>query len=137
MKHFSDYYKNSISQLMKKHKSFFAFSTKQFEESKDSTLMYVHMGNNMYCPEKNVEQCIKDMSQILTNSVCQDVQENGAEKIIEREYFNHECQISLDTQRADAALSLHIEKYPELFSEETCSKVYKSSFDYAVKHNLF
>jgi len=137
MKYLSEYTEDAQTKLFKQTRSFFAFSNRQFNESKKEGVKYVSLGAGLICPVDTVDILITGLDDIQKNAITQDVEENGADKIIEREYFNYESQITMDTSDAEGALSDHIKQYPELFTKERINKVFNNCFELAVTNDWF
>jgi len=137
MKYFSDYMSEAQTKLFNENGVFFAFSNEQFNENKQENIKYVSLPGGMICPKDKVKTVINELDKIADNAVDQDIKDNGAKKIIEREYFNHECQISMDTDSAKSAFYHHSEKYPDLFTEEIINKTFNECFQLAVKNDWF
>ena len=137
MKYLNDYIDEAQTKIFKEYGAFFAFSNKQFDESKKENTKYISMGAGLICPENNVPKLIKELDNVFKNGVKQDVSENGAKKIIEREYFNHETQISMDDSAALSALSIYKETFPELFTDEFINQTFGECFNIACEKDLF
>lgn len=125
------------SAAFEKHGAFFAFGNKQFEEKAKPELTYTNMGSGLICPKENAKALMDELDSIYEAAVKQDVEENGAEKIIEREYFNHETQLTGDLTDMLGAISGHREQFPELFTDELIKTVSKKCFDLAVENDWF
>ena len=91
MKYLSDYTKDAISETMKKHGAFYAFSTSQFNENKVEGVTYTQTGSGMLVPKENIKVLIEELNKIHEEGIKQDIKENGILKIIKRELRNHEC----------------------------------------------
>ena len=137
MKTLNDYTGTITSKLFADNGAFYAFGNKQFEEKKKEGVTYVSMASGLICPKENATQLLKDFEVIFDNAVKQQVAEFGAEKIISHEYFNHETQITGDTQQVIDVLGTHKELFPELFTDEIILKVCKQCFKEAVKNDWF
>ena len=111
--------------------------TEQATEKRKEGIQYVSLGAGLVCPKDNAKQLWKELGEITVTGVKKDVEENGAANIMRREYFNHECQITMDTSRAVAALDLYIEVFPDLFNEEAMSAVFSNCFNEAVEQDMF
>lgn len=96
MKYLSDYMQEKQTALFNETGSFFAFSQKQFDESKNEGVKYVDLGAGLICPKENVDKLVNGLEQIAKDAIKQDMEENGKVAIIHRELANHECQISMD-----------------------------------------
>jgi len=133
----SELVQKEINKAIEKHEVFFAFSQKQVDEGKKEGITYVNMGGGCLCPKENVEQFINDMDEGSKIGIKNDVQTHGAKKIITREYFNHECQITNDTSDMRDALAAHIEQYPQLFTEMVIKETVIECFNEAVEKDWF
>lgn len=91
MKYLSDYVKDNQTALFERTGCFFAFSEKQFEESKKDNVKYTSLGSGMIVPVDNVKELISGLERIRIEGMLQDVAENGKNNIIERELCNYEC----------------------------------------------
>ncbi len=101
-----------------------------------SSLPYVTLGSGLVCPQDRVKQLEKGLNDILTYAVHKDVSENGADRIIEREYFNYETQITMNNADAISALDQHIKLYPDLFTKERITQVMKTCYTYAIENDF-
>jgi hypothetical protein len=119
MKYLSDYIQDAQSSLFKETGTIFAFSKKQFDEQRQEGVVYTNCGSGMLCPKNNVENLINGLKKIFDEGVKQDLAENGKEKIIRRELFNHEAFYTCDIQPTIDALSVY-----EGISDEDIVKVY-------------
>ena len=137
MKYLSNYTEAKQTELFASTGAFFAFGDSQFLEQREEGVKYVNMGYGLLCPKPNVTKLIEGLDSIVTEGIKQDVEDNGAEAIIRREYFNHECHIVMDDSDARNKIEQYIELYPMLFTEELMSRVFKDSFDYAVENDMF
>jgi hypothetical protein len=84
--------------------TFFAFSDKQFEESKKEGIKYVSMGAGMICPKDQAKHLTEQLEKIYFDAIAQDIAENGIEKIIVRELHNHEYGYTFETEQTFDAL---------------------------------
>lgn len=137
MKYLSDYMESAQSDAFTKHGAFFAFGNKQFEEKQVPGVTYVNMGAGLICPKENTQLLTADLNNIYEAAIKQDVEENGAQKIIEREYFNHETQLTGDWSSMLGAISGHRKAFPELFTPELIESTAKACFDLAVVNDWF
>lgn len=133
MKYLSDYTKEATSAALTKNGGIFAFSTEQFDSQKEEGKIYVSMGAGLYCPKENAQNLYDEIEQAHRNGILQDVAENGAEKIIEREYFNYEMQITWDPSNFHDEMKLYKDVFPEQFTDKLirtiCNKCYKKAID--------
>jgi len=137
MKYLSDYMQAGKTALFNELGSFFAFSMEQYTPKAKEGVNYTNMGAGLFCPSENVQRMIDGLERIANEAVDQDIKENGALAIIQREYFNHECQLTMDTSAAVDALASHIERRPDLFTPEQMKSVFNKCFDIAIKEDLF
>ncbi len=137
MKYLSDYMNARQTELFNETGAFFAFSQSQFDDKRREGVNYITLGSGLICPQDNVKQLEKGLSDILTWAIHQDVSENGVDRIVEREYFNYETHITMNNTDAMRALTDHIRLYPDLFTPERINKVMKACFDLAVEKDYF
>ena len=117
--------------------SFFAFGNAQFEEQKKEGVKYVDMGYGLICPKETAEKLSEGLDLIYIEAIKQDVEENGAMKIIEREYFNHETQLTMDNSSVIGYMSGYAKQFPEQFTDEIILSVCKECFNKAVENDWF
>jgi hypothetical protein len=137
MKYLSDYMQDAQSAAFEKYGAFFAVSDKQFEQQRKLGVRYTHMGANLICPSDNVTQLAEALEAIHQEAVWWDVKENGAEAIIEREYFNHEIQLTMDRSAMLMAITLHAKLFPEKFTAEVIDRVCAKCFNLACENDWF
>lgn len=137
MKYLSDYQEEKQTELFNKTGSFFAFGQKQFDEKKQPGVDYVHLFGGLICPKENAKQLADGLNSIYEEAKREDFAENGNIKIIEREYFNHEIQISMDKQELVDLMQGYEEIFPGQFTEEIILKVCKDCFEKAVENDWF
>jgi hypothetical protein len=137
MKTLSDYIETAQAEAFKKYGAFFAFGNRQFDEKKQPGVVYVDMGAGLICPKQNAPHLHSELIKIGEEGIHQDVRENGAEAIIQREYFNYETQLTMDTTRVDESMDEYAELYPDLFTNEIRQLVYKRCFEKAVENDWF
>lgn len=104
MKTLNDYTDEKISELYNKTGAFFAFSNKQFEEKKVEGVEYVSMDGGIICPKENVKTLVEGMNSVYETGIKQDLEENGKDKIIERELYNHEAFYTWDYETTFSSL---------------------------------
>ena len=105
MKYLNDYIEEKREKLFADTGAFFAFGQKQFEEKRKPGVKYVNLKMGLVCPKENVKRFFEAWDKIHEDGVKADMQENGKKAIIERELFNHECQITYDYSDVTAKLS--------------------------------
>lgn len=91
MKYLQDYKEQAQTDLFRETGTFFAFSDSQFNEQKVDGVEYVNCGAGCICPKENVKTLLDGLGKIQKEAIAQDIAENGKEKIIERELYNHEA----------------------------------------------
>ena len=91
MKYLSDYMQDKQTDLFAETGTFFAFSSQQFKEKKKEGVKYSHLDGGMICPTKNIQTLLNGLNEIYQSSIKKDLEENGKDKIILRELYNHEC----------------------------------------------
>jgi hypothetical protein len=91
MKYLSDYMEQRQTALFKKTGTFFAFSTKQYEEQAVKDKTYIYMGIGMYTEKQFAKTQIEQHYKIYKDSIKEDIKENGKDAIILRELHNHEA----------------------------------------------
>lgn len=94
MKYLSDYMKDNQTKAFDQFNAFFAFSDKQFNESKKTGFKYTFMGSGMFVPAYDADNLYHALNATYKNAIQQDIKENGVKKIIHRELANHECQLA-------------------------------------------
>lgn len=137
MKYLSDYMESAQSRLWDENGAFFAFGNKQFEEKKKEGVKYASLGHGLICPTENAQKVINGLETIYQDAMRQDVEENGAEAIIRREYFNYESQISCSTVDALESLAGYRKQFPELFTDWLIAHTFKKCFRDAVENDWF
>lgn len=137
MKYLSNYMEEKQTLLFNETGSFFAFGNAQFEEQKKEGVKYVDMGYGLICPKETAEKLSKGLDLIYIEAIKQDVEENGAKKIIEREYFNHETQITMDNSSVIGYMSGYAKQFPEQFSADFILSVCRDCFKKAVENDWF
>lgn len=126
-----------ISNLFEENGAFFAFGKKQFDEKKQPGITYVTLASGLICPNENAINVINLFDEIHTNGVRTQVEEFGAERIIEYDYFNFETQITGDIQQVKDGLSEHIKLFPKLFTDELITNICNKCFNKAVENDWF
>ena len=81
----------------------------------------------MVCPKENAKTVVESLHRIYTDSVKEDLKENGKEAVILRELENHEC---FYTGSIDDAIE-KLEDYP--ITKEEIRKVYCKNYNRIVK----
>jgi len=112
------------TELFKKTKTFFAFSTKQYKEQAKAGIKYIDMGGGMITPTENVKEVIETLDTIHKEGMNQDIKENGHQAIILRELQNYEAFYTNDTEQTIEAL----EDYPGITKQDII-KVYKNRWN--------
>jgi hypothetical protein len=127
MKYLQDYMESGQTALFKEQKVFFAFSNNQLNEGiKKHDLKgvkLVSLGSGMYCPKTNARAVIRALDGIYRLGIEQDIKENGIDKIILRELYNHECFYTGDI--ADCVNKL--KDYP--ITKNQIINIYRKNYD--------
>ena len=122
MKYLSHYMNSGQSALFKEKKVFFAFSQKQLNEGIEKHnlkgIKLINLGQGMFCPRVSAKAVLKALDCIYKLAIEQDLKENGKEKVILRELYNHECFYTGDITDCIEKLS----DYP--ITEEEIKNVY-------------
>ena len=114
MKYLQDYMSERQTETFDKYGAFFAFSNEQLEKgiakNKDNGIIedgekHASLGLGMIVPSKHAEEVIKKLDKIYTESIAQDIAENGISNIIQRELDNHEYVITGDIEDTVEKLS--------------------------------
>lgn len=137
MKYLSDYMNDKQTELFNQVGAFFAFGPDQLNEQRVPGVKYVPLGAGLICPQDKVKELKTGLETILTEAIHQDVADNGPDKIIEREYWNYETQITMNPSDATDAISRHIKHYPDLFTPERIRRVMNQCYEVAVEKSLF
>jgi hypothetical protein len=137
MAYLSCYTGQAQTELFNRLGVFFAFSKEQFKEKKEPNVKYVDMGGGMLCPGDCIKELIEGLYAINKEGMAKDIEENGVEGIIRREYFNYESQITMDTSDARSKLSAYQDIYPDLFTDVIINQVFRECWDWAVDNDLF
>jgi hypothetical protein len=96
MKTLASYTETRTTELLNSTGAFFAFGQKQMDEQKVEGITYVSMGGGLVVPALNAAQFADGFKTIVSESIAQDIKENGKPAIIRRELANHEAQITSD-----------------------------------------
>lgn len=107
MKYLSNYTEKGITALLEQYGAFFAFSTKQFNEQKKEGLEYTDCGHGLVAPKEHAKALCDGLIKNGNMAVQQDIAENGKEKIIERELYNHEAFYTYEIEDTVYALRLY------------------------------
>lgn len=132
-----DYTNQLIDELFELHGAFFAIGDKQIKEQADPAIKYVSLGSGIICPKDNAQALAKGMKNINKLTVIRDLWLNSPEFIIEREFYNYETQIAMDTADLIESLSDYKKYYPELFTDEIINKTVKECFNKAAEKDWF
>jgi hypothetical protein len=104
MKTLSSYTEARTTELLNSTGAFFAFGQKQMDEQKVEGITYTSMGGGLIVPIVNAAQFADGFKTIMSESIAQDIAENGKPAIIRRELANHEAQITSDISDTVEAL---------------------------------
>lgn len=116
MKYLQDYMEQKQSKAFAKAGAFFAVSQSQFDEAKaklPDVKKFVHIGAHLYCDKKNAKWLVDKLGEIYAESMRQDIQDHGLERIILRELGNYECWYTGDIEPCWEA----IQNYPGIKKE--------------------
>lgn len=122
MRTLNDITNKAITALHEKHGAFYAFSNKQFDESKKEGVTYASLGMGLICPKENCKTFIEELNAIYENGMKQDIEENGKESIILRELYNHEAFYTWeieDTVESLKGYGFTIEDVQEVFNKHS------------------
>ena len=131
MKYLSNYTEENTTKILNTYGAFFAFSNKQFEESKKEGVVYARLYGGLIAPKENVKIIMDSLKVVNSEGIKQDIKENGIKNIIHRELGNYECQISGDITDALDILSDYG------VSKEEVMKEYKIFFQKCIKNDWF
>lgn len=120
-----------ISEALKKHGAFFAFSNEQFDEQKKEGIIYVSLGAGLIAPKATFKELLEDMKCASHQIIVSDKQTHTAEEIINRELANHEAQISGSIEDTAAALKGYG------YSKDQIEKQYSKYLQHCIEHDLF
>lgn len=99
MKYLNDYTEDAVTVALRENGAFFAFSNEQFARQKsDSVEKYVSLGSGLICPKENAVKLIEAIADISDKGMKKDLEENGKEKVILRELYNHEAFYTCDLE---------------------------------------
>ena len=132
MKYLKDYTQKPINNLLKEQGGFFAFSDKQFKESRVKGVEYVSLYSGLIAPKKNAKTIYDGMKEITKQGIKQDMKENTIKKIVFRECQNYELQFSYDMFNE---LKEILADYP--IKESELKKYLKQFYDYCIKNDMF
>jgi hypothetical protein len=104
MKTLASYTETRTTELLNQTGAFFAFGQKQMDEQKVEGITYTSMGGGLVVPIVNAAEFADRFKTIVSESIAQDIAENGKPAIIRRELANHEAQITSDISDTVEAL---------------------------------
>jgi hypothetical protein len=137
MKYLSHYTKDKQTELFTSLGAFWAFGNYQLEAQAKPGVKYASLGAGLICPKDNVNELLKGLDTIALEGIKEDIKENGAEAIIEREYFNYESHITINTEDASNSLKQYQKYFSDLFTEDLINRVFNRCFEKAVELDLF
>ena len=122
MRYLQDYMEEKQTALFKRTGTIFAFSNKQFDEQKVEGKQYSRIAQGMLTEKGNEIEVINGLDKIYKDSIQQDMKENGKDKVILRELFNHECFYT-----GEITDTIHkLEDYP--ITEDDISQVFAKNW---------
>jgi hypothetical protein len=104
MRTLASYTEARTTELLNNTGAFFAFGQKQMDEQKVEGITYTSMGGGLVVPVIYAVQFSRGFKLIVSESIAQDIAENGKPAIIRRELGNHEAQITMDVSDTVSAL---------------------------------
>lgn len=107
MKNINEYTDDKVSKLLEENGAFFAFSDKQFEESKKEGVKYYSLGSGMLCPKDNVNKVVTGLARIYEEGRQQRLKDYSKEEIIHYELSNYEAYFTGDITDAFDVLELY------------------------------
>src|SRR5690606_17950952 len=117
------------TELFKNNGAFFAYSNKQFNEQKKEGIQYINILAGLMAPKDKAKFILSEMERLYDESVIEHVKNETAEKIISYEYFNHETQLTGETNSIVDLFTEYTRLFPIEFSKENilkeCDKCYK------------
>lgn len=123
MKYLREYTEKETSRALKENGAFFAFDISTFKEKKKEGVKYVDMGGGLLCPKENADKLFNQLEEVHKQGIFKDMEENGAEKIIEREFFNYETQISYDDSDFRDEMKQYQKHFPDIFTNDFINKI--------------
>jgi len=133
MPYLSHYTEKAKNEAYKQFGAFHAFSNKQFEEQRKEGVKYVHMGQNLICPKKNVQKFFEALEKAHMDGIAADKAENGQEAIIRRELSNYEVYWGGSLDDVVDALNL----YGEGYKREDILPIYRKRYKEMQENNEF
>lgn len=137
MKTLNHYMDKQTSKLYDKYGVFYAFGKDQIKEKSVPGQKYFYTPAGLFCPKQHWDDFNKEFTLIFDKAIAQQIEDFGAEKIISHEYFNHESQLSGDTEEARAALGCHIDARPDLFTDKLIKTTFNKCFQQALDNDWF
>ena len=131
MHNLNDYTADKQTKLWDDNGAFFAFSQQQLDEKKKEGVVYVSLGSGLIVPKGNATRVFEGLESIHTESIKQDISENGIKAIIHRELANYETQITGDISDTVEAL----EDYG--ITRAQVGKEYPAYFQHCVDNDYF
>lgn len=131
MKYLSDYMKDKQTELFEELGVIFAFSNQQFEEQKKEGVIYTSLGSGVILPKGNSKKFIQGLKDIAKEAMKEDVKDNGATKIISREFHNYETGYTGDEERVREALNDYSKLFPDMFSDEVLKTEFAKCYEEA------
>lgn len=111
---------HDFSKALECNGAFFAFSTDQFNASKQEGIEYASIDYGLICPKDKAEILTNTLQDLSETLVRQDIAENGIDNIILRELYNHEAFYTgeiEDTYSAIAHYDITLEQVYEVYRD--------------------
>lgn len=130
MKYLQNYMEDKQTKLFEEVGGFFAFSEEQVVKGLNgrSPKDIVGMPGGFYLNKDMVNTYVDKIDLIWEEGIKEDFEENGAEGIICREFWNHETAYTGDENACLGALEPYIKRYPKDFSKEVIGEVFNKCY---------
>ena len=124
---------DTISKVLDQYGAFFAFSNKQFEESRKEGVKYVDLGAGLIAPKGTSKKIAAGIEAATKAEVATVKKEKTKKEIIWDAFANYECQITCDISAAVEFL----DDFDYGFTKEEIQKEWKGYWNYCVDEDLF
>lgn len=127
---------DELTLIYQKYGAFFAFSDKQFEEQRNPKVeKYCTINYGLICPLGNEKDLSNEMDQLFSKKMDYTVEKLGAKRIIENSFFEHETAYTGDESDMMYELSIYINEYPDLFTNELIEATKKECYKWDRENN--